>query len=199
MERSSAAKPRLAWLWRADGAEKIVLLRAKLGVGGGAGGDDAGDLAAHQFLGEFGVLHLVADGDLVALADELGDVSLGGVVGNSAHGDGNAIDLLARGEGDLELAGGGDRVIEEELVEVADAEKQQRGGMLFLDGGVLPHQRCGGFTHEEKLGSRKGEYSRANVLARSDAAGRQEALRWARADSNDPADYMRFLFDSGAW
>ena len=61
------------------------------------------------------------------------------MVGNSAHGDGDAIHLLARGEGDLELAGGGDRVIEEELVEVADAEEQQRGGVLFLDGGVLPH------------------------------------------------------------
>ncbi len=125
-----------------DGAEKVVLLRAELRVGGGAGGDHAGDLAAHQLLGELGVLHLVADGDLVSLADELGDVALGGMVGNSAHGQGDAIDLLARGEGDLQLARGGDGVLEEELVKVAHAEEQQRGGMLFLDCGVLPHQRC---------------------------------------------------------
>ncbi len=109
-----------------------------------------------SFLGELGVLDLVADGDLVSLANELGDVALGGVVGNSAHGEGDAIYLLARGEGDLELARGGDGVIEEELVKIAHAEEQQRGGMLFLDGGVLPHQRCGGFTHEEKLRVSKG-------------------------------------------
>ena len=64
------------------------------------------------------------------------------MIGNSAHGQGDAIDLLARGEGDLELARGGDGVIEKELIKVADAEEEQRGGMLFLDGGVLPHQRC---------------------------------------------------------
>ena len=109
-----------------------VFLRAKLRVGGGAWGDDAGDFAAHELLGEFGVLDLIADGNLVSLADELGDVGFSGVVGNSAHGQGDAIDLLARGEGDLQLAGGGDGVFEKKLVKVADAEKEQRGGMLFL-------------------------------------------------------------------
>ena len=146
-----------------DRAEEVVLLRAKLGIGGGAGSDDASDLAAHQLLGKLGVLHLVAHSDLVSLANELGDIALGGVVGNSAHGDGDAIHLLSRGERDLQFAGGGDGVIEEELVEVPDAEEQQRGGVLFLDGGVLPHQWRGGFTHEEKLGSQKGEYSRAKA------------------------------------
>ncbi len=70
-----------------------------------------------SFLVSFGILDLVADGDLISLANELGDVAFGGVVGNSAHGEGDAIDLLARGEGDLELARGDDGVIEEELVE----------------------------------------------------------------------------------
>ncbi len=93
---------------------------------------------------------------LYPLRISLRDIAFGGVVGHSAHGDGDAVHLLARGERDLEFAGGGDSVIEEELVEIPDAKKQQRGGVLFLDGGVLPHQRCGGFTHEGKIGVSKG-------------------------------------------
>ena len=44
------------------------------------------DLALDQALGELGVLHLLADRDLVALAHELGDIPFRAVVRHAAHG-----------------------------------------------------------------------------------------------------------------
>jgi hypothetical protein len=32
----------------------------------------------------------------------------------------------------------------EKFAEISQAEEEQRGGMLLLDGGILPHQRSGG-------------------------------------------------------
>ncbi len=131
-----------------DGGEEVVLARAhEVGIHRGAGGDDAGDFAADEFLGELGVLDLVADGDAEAFLDEARDVALGGVVGNAAHGDGVALFLIARGEGDFEFARGGDGVFEEELVKIAEAEHQQGVGHLLFDAVVLPHERRGGVGH----------------------------------------------------
>ncbi len=132
----------------ADGGEEVVLARAhEVGIHGGAGRDDARDFAAHQFLGELGVLHLIADGDAVALLDEARDVAFGGVEGDAAHGDGVALFLIARGEGDFEFARGGHGVFEEELVKIAEAKHEQGIGHLLLDAVVLPHQRRGGVGH----------------------------------------------------
>src|SRR5204862_7188672 len=49
--------------------------------------------------------------------------------------------LVAAGQGDAELARGGGGVLKEELVEIAQPEKQQRVRVLPLDRAVLPHQR----------------------------------------------------------
>ena len=92
------------------------------------------------------VFHLVADGDAVALLDQPRDVAFGRVIGHAAHRDGGALFLVARGERDLELARGGDGVLEEQLVEIAQAEHEQRVGHLLLDAVVLPHQRRGGVS-----------------------------------------------------
>ena len=98
-------------------------------------------------MAELGVFHLVADGDAVALLDEARDVAFGGMERDAAHGNGVALFLVARGEGDFEFARGGDGVFEEELVEIAQAEHQQGVGDLLLDAVVLPHQRRGGVGH----------------------------------------------------
>ena len=42
------------------------------------------------------------------------------------------------------------RVFEKQLVEIAQAKEQQRVGMVFLDRGVLPHQRSGRLAHRSK-------------------------------------------------
>ena len=97
-----------------------------------------------SFLASLRIFHLVADGDAVALLNEARDVAFGGVVGHAAHGDGRALFLVARGERDFQLARGHHGVFEEQLVEIAQAEHQQRVGHLLLDAVVLPHQRRGG-------------------------------------------------------
>ena len=136
--------------WLATAARKLFSSEPSCGIRGGAGRDDAGDFARTIFLAILRVFHLVADGDLEALADQLGDVALGRVVGHAAHGNGDALFLVARGQRDLQLARRDDGVLEKQLVEVAQAKKQQRVGMLFLDGSVLPHQRRGRLGHRRQ-------------------------------------------------
>ncbi len=103
-----------------------------MGVGGGAGRDDARDFAADELLAGAGFFDLIADGDAIAASDEARDVALGRVIRDAAHGDGRAFFLVARGEGDFEFARGGDGVVEEEFVEIAEAEHEQGAGDLLL-------------------------------------------------------------------
>src|SRR5207244_4237063 len=85
-----------------DSGEVVVLARAhEIRVHGGAGRDDAGNLALDEFFRDARVFHLIADGDAVAFLDETRDVVFGGVIGDAAHGDGGAFFLVARGEGDF--------------------------------------------------------------------------------------------------
>ncbi len=126
-----------------DCGEVIGLLGGESGIEGGSGGENAGDFAADDLFGELWVLHLLADGDAVALAKKPGDVVVRGVPGDAAHG--RVALLVARGEGELQLAGGGFGVVEEELVEVAEAEEEQGVGVLALGGQILAHERGLGF------------------------------------------------------
>ena len=102
-----------------DGGEVVVAGGVEDFVfGDGAGGDDAGDFAADDAFGLGGVFHLVADGGLLAGADEFGEVGVNGVVGDAAHGGSAAL-----GEGHAEDGGGGAGVVEKHLVEVAEPKQ----------------------------------------------------------------------------
>ena len=125
-----------------DGGEVVALLGGEGGIEGGAGREDPGDFAADDFFCELRVFHLVADGDAITLAEQAGDVVLRGVVRDAAHGD--VALFVASGEGDLQLAGGGFGVVEEELVEVAEAKEEQGVGVLAFGGQVLAHERSVG-------------------------------------------------------
>ncbi len=130
---------------RHHGRQVVILVRAQhLRVHRGAGRDDAGDLAPDKLGGGAGNFHLIADGDAVALLDQARDVVFGGVIRHAAHRNRLALFLVARGERDFELAGGGDGVVVEQLVEVAEPEHQQRVRHLLLDAVVLPHEWSGG-------------------------------------------------------
>jgi len=137
-------------------AEEVVLLLAEGGVKRGAGGEDAGDLAADDLFGELGVFHLLTDGDAEAFAQESLEVALGGVVGDAAHGHGAL--AVAGGEGDLQLAAGDDGVVVEELVKVAHAEEDEGVGVLAFGGHELLHDGGeGGFVGEAGgFGLRRG-------------------------------------------
>ena len=117
-----------------------------------AGRDDPDHLALDDALGRARVLHLLAQGHAEALPDEARDVGGGRVVGHSAHRDGVAVAVLgARGEGDLEGLGGHHRVLEEQLVEIAHPEEEERFRVLRLHPVVLLHGGSldeGGRRHE---------------------------------------------------
>ena len=66
-------------------------------------------------------------------------MTFGGVEGNPAHGDGDPLFLVPRGQSDLEFFGRHDRVVKKHLVKVTQPKKQQGGRMIFLDRGILPH------------------------------------------------------------
>ncbi len=115
-------------------------MRAQHGrVHGGAGSDDARDLALDQLGGGAGDLHLIADGHAIALLDQARNVVFGGMIGHPAHRNGLALFLVARGESDFELAGGDDGVLIEQLIEIAESEQQERVGHLLLDAVILAH------------------------------------------------------------
>ena len=63
----------------------VVPFRRQGGIDGSARCEHARDLAADDLFGELGILHLFANGDPVALAQQAGEVIVGGVVGHPAH------------------------------------------------------------------------------------------------------------------
>ncbi len=102
--------------------------------------DGPGDHRFAAALAGFGrVLDLLADGDLEPFADQLLKIGFVGVHGHAAHGDIFAQMLAAFGQRDVEGPGGGHRIVEEELLEIAHAVEQQRAGMGLLDLHILGH------------------------------------------------------------
>ena len=141
-ERQRSARP-------ADGGEHAGGAGIEERVlGQRAGGDEADDLALHRalraaFAGQLGVLHLLADGDPEALADQLLEIGLGGVDGDPAHRDVFAQVLAALGERDIEGRGGLGGVFEEQLVEIPHPVEQQVVPMGGLDLQILRHHGRG--------------------------------------------------------
>ncbi len=80
---------------------------------------------------------LFADGDVVAFFDEAGEVVFDGVVRDARQRDAHAAADGTGGEHDVEFAGGDLGVLVEGLVEIADAEEEDRVGMVAFDLEVL--------------------------------------------------------------
>ena len=126
----------------ADGGDEIVLpLLQHGGVDHGTGGDDADDIPVHQPLGQGRVLHLLADGHLVPLGDEPGQIGLHRVVGHAAHGGAllGGLVPVPGGEGEVQLLGHQLGVLVEHLIKVAQPEHQDAVGVLRLHLIVLLH------------------------------------------------------------
>ena len=122
----------------ADGRQEVVApsVEAFL-VEHQPGRDHLGHLPAEEpLLPRF--FHLLADGHLAALPDQLRQVRVAGVVRHPAHRDVRI--LVARGQGDVEKARCADGVLEEHLVEVAHAEEEDAVAETRLDLHVLPHR-----------------------------------------------------------
>ena len=85
------------------------------------------------------VAYLFADCHRDACSNKLGEIPVGGVVGDAAHGYWLAARLAARGERDVEYARGYFSVFVKELIKIAHAIKQEAVGVLCLDAEVLLH------------------------------------------------------------
>ena len=118
------------------------------------GGDHPDDVPLHQPLGLCGILRLLADGYLVALGDQPGNVGVRRVIGNAAHGHpllGRLVlALVAGGQGQVKLTGRRFGVGAEHLIEVAQPEEQDGVLILFLYLQILLHHG-GQFCHRGLL------------------------------------------------
>ena len=104
---------------------------------GGPGRVDAGDGTLDKPLGGSGVFDLIAEGDLVALVQELADVAFGGMPRDAAHGNGGFCVGIARSQRDLKLTRGDFGVLEKKFIKVAHAIKEQGVRIALLDAEVL--------------------------------------------------------------
>jgi hypothetical protein len=111
-------------------------------VGQRARRDHADDFALDQPLHLPRVLDLFADRNPEAFAHETGDVGVGGVVGNTTHGDRAAARVLrARGQRQLQGPRRRQRVLIKHLVEVPHPEEHDGVAVLAFGVEVLPHRR----------------------------------------------------------
>ena len=142
----------------ASAASRLAPRASKQAVlGERAGRDHARHLAVHDrlrppLLGRLWVFHLLADGDAEARADQLGEVGVGRVHRHAGHGDGLALVLAAVGQGDAQRLRRAHRVVEEQLVEVAHAEEDQRLGLGRLGREELRHHGRGALCLRQDLG-----------------------------------------------
>ena len=145
---------------RRNGGQVVALAGIEQGViGDRAGRDDPRHFALYQSLGQLGVFDLFADGSPQAGGDQFAQVAFQLVVGEAGHRH-TVLALVARGEGQIEHAGGGLRVVVEHLIEVAHAEQQQGVGACPFGLFVLSHH--GGGCHAyyrtgvRRVGERRG-------------------------------------------
>ena len=104
--------------------------------------NQAHDLAFHRSLAGGRVADLFADGDGHARIHQFGQVAVGGMVGNAAHGDRRSGRLAAGSQGNVEELGRLFRIPVKQLVKIPHAVKQQFIRMLSLDLQVLLHHGC---------------------------------------------------------
>ncbi len=102
----------------------------------GAGGDHTHHLARENSFDRL-VTDLLADGDMVALLDQAGEVVFGGVMGNAGHGNAGALGDGAGGEEEIQLTGSGFGILVEGLVKIAEAKEEDGVGILALDLEIL--------------------------------------------------------------
>ncbi|MNJ29443.1 hypothetical protein D3C77_240100 [compost metagenome] len=132
------------------GGDQVVaaLIEQRL-VADRARGDDAYHLALDRALAGGRVADLFADHHRFAQLHQLGQVALGRMEGDTAHGNRLARRLAAGGQGDVQEFGGLLRVFVEDLVEVAHAVEHQLVRVLVFQLPVLLHHRgvCGKIRH----------------------------------------------------
>ncbi|MCY1414677.1 hypothetical protein D9M71_301340 [compost metagenome] len=124
-----------------SGDQVIATLIEQGFVTDGAGGDDAHYLAFDRPLAGGRVADLFANHHRLAQFHQLGQVALGRMEGDTAHGNRLARRLAAGGQGDVEEFGGFLRIFVEDFVEVTHAVEHQLVWVLVFQLPVLLHHR----------------------------------------------------------
>ena len=101
--------------------EKIVLLLAQSGIESRSGREHPRYLAPDDLLGKLGILHLVANGHTVALAQQAHQIGLHRMIGHPTHGL-IALPIAGR-QRQLQFPADRHRIVIEQLVEIAHAEE----------------------------------------------------------------------------
>ena len=122
-----------------DAGNVIVIFR-QLGVHGGAGGHDTGDIPLDQPFCQLGIFQLVADGHFIAFIDQA-DITFHRMIGDAAHGSLLFQARIPGGQGQLQFFGRRYRVLEKHLIKIAQAVKKQAVRIFRLDSPVLVHHR----------------------------------------------------------
>ncbi|RMP81023.1 hypothetical protein ALQ16_200970 [Pseudomonas syringae pv. actinidiae] len=129
-----------------DGSDQVVSTFIQQGfIADGAGRDDPYNLTIHRAFAGGRVADLFADDHRLAQLHQLGQVALGRVIGNPAHGNALPGRLAAGGQGDVQQLGGFLGVFVEDFIEIAHAIKHQLIQVLVFEFPVLLHHRrmCG--------------------------------------------------------
>ena len=92
-----------------------------------------GYASLYELLGEFRVLELVADRDLVAGADESGQIGVYRMMGEARHGQSPLVPVRTLGQHYAQHLAGQQRIIRICLIEIPDPVEQDRLGILGLD------------------------------------------------------------------
>ena len=110
-----------------------------------------GDQLSHSPLDNsdsfLGVFQLVADGDPMARANQLGQVIIERMVRKSGQFNFTRTPVSPFREDDVQHRGGLHSIFSKRFIEISDAKQQQRIRIIGFDPIVLLHQRCFLFGH----------------------------------------------------
>ena len=117
----------------------IFALLQRLHVQIGARSDDPHHFPLYQPLCLFGILHLLADSNLVALGHQLAQIVLHRMIGYAAHGGALLQTATLSRQRDLQFSGGCQRVVKKHLIEITQPIKQYAVRILLLSLQILLH------------------------------------------------------------
>ena len=126
-----------------NGTEEVVLLIVQHGVlHGHTRCHQFGDATLDELLGQLGVFQLVADGHAPASPDELGQISVEGMMRKTRHLVALVISIVAMCQCDAQYLCSHYGIVAIGLIEIAATKQQQRLRVFRLEVEKLFHHRC---------------------------------------------------------
>ena len=126
-----------------DAHQEIVpVFFQRLQVQVGSRRNDPDHLPAHQSLRQLRILHLFADGHLVALSHKAAQIPFHRMIRDAAHGRPLLKPAVLSGKRDLKLPGSRQRVVKKHFIKITEAVKKDAVRILLLRFHIFAHHRC---------------------------------------------------------